>query len=430
VASLPLVAVAVTLFRWQVRGAYRAVRYHLARLNASMSENIMGMRVVQLFRREKLQHEEYDGINRDYLAANLRQVHMFALFRPSTDLLGSLGLALLIWYGAGQVLHNLIEFGTLYAFITYLQQAFWPINDLAEKFDIMQSAMAASERVFWLLDTQPEVVDPPAPVPLVSAPTTPAAAAPARAGRLRGEVEFDHVWFAYNEGEWVLRDVTFHVAPGQTVAFVGHTGAGKSSIVNLIGRLYDIQQGAIRIDGIDIRQVRQADLRRRIGIVLQDVYLFTGDIRSNIKLSLDLPQEKVEEVARLIGADEFIARLPNGYAEPVSERGSTLSGGQRQLLAFARTLAFDPDILVLDEATANVDTHTEQVIQRAMKTLTAGRTTLIVAHRLSTVQDADCIYVVHKGRIRESGTHQELLAQRGLYYRLYTLQARTEKAAG
>jgi len=312
------------------------------------------------------------------------------------------------------VIQDTLDFGLLYLFTEYMNTFFRPINDLTEKYNIMQSAMASAERIFLILDTEPEE-DPAQPIPLP---------------KVRGEIEFKNVWFAYNDEEWVLKDVSFHVKPGESVALVGATGAGKTSIINLLNRFYDIQRGQILIDGIDIRQVRRQDLRRHIGIVLQDVFLFTGDIESNITLwNPDIGPAKVREAARLVNAERFIVRLPGGYKAPVHERGAGLSAGERQLLAFARALAYDPAILVLDEATANIDTETEQLIQQALSRLTQGRTTIIIAHRLSTIQHCDKIIVLHKGRIREMGTHQELLKLRGLYYRLYELQYKDQLLA-
>jgi len=415
-ATLPVILAVTVVFRVQAREAYRLVRTRLARINATLAENISGMRIIQIFGREKKKFEEFDAINRDYLAANMRELRVYAIFRPAMDLISSLALALLIWYGGGRVLAGKLEFGVLYAFISYIQQFFRPINDLTEKYNIMQSAMAASERIFMLLDTNAREPDPVRPVSL---------------GRPRGEIEFQNVWFAYNGEDWVLKDVSFKVGPGETCAFVGATGAGKTSIISLIGRMYEISRGRILIDGVDIRHIPRHELRRHIGVVQQDVFLFTGDIESNIRLnSSEIAEEDVQEAARYVNADTFIRRLPGGYRAEVKERGVTLSAGQRQLLAFARALAFDPAILVLDEATATLDTETEALIQDALAKLVRGRTTLIVAHRLSTIQNADKIIVIHKGRVREVGTHQELLAKRGIYYQLYLLQYKEQFGRG
>lgn len=415
ISILPVVGVATFFFQKQVRAAWREVRTLLSRINATIAENLSGMKVVQIFRREAEQFKEFAAINDRYRVASMRQLYVFAVFRPAIDLLSNIALAVVMWYGAAHMMNGTIAFGVVYVFITYIRQAFQPLNQLAEKFNIIQSAMASSERIFQLLDTAPEVRDPETAV----------------AARHDGSVEFDHVWFAYEDENWVLRDVNFRVEPGQTVAFVGHTGAGKSSIMNLLARFYDVQKGTVRVGGIDVRDMKQDDLRKAIGIVLQDVFLFTGDIQYNIRLNNpDISFERLQAAAKAVGAHDFIMKLPGGYDEAVVERGATLSSGQRQLLAFARALAFDPKILVLDEATANIDSETEALIQQALKRLTQGRTTLIVAHRLSTIQQADQIVVLHKGKIREVGNHQQLLAQQGLYYKLWTLQyAEQRKAA-
>lgn len=407
-AVMPLVALVTFVYQQKARDAFRDVRVKLARINATLSENISGMRVVQIFRREKAQAEEFHSINQAHFDAGMRQLYVFAVFRPALDLLAQLALTLVIWYGGGQVIRGNLQFGVLIAFTSYIQQFFRPIQELAEKFNILQQAMASSERLFQLLDTEPEVADKPEARVL---------------DKVRGAVEFDHVWFAYEGDNYVLRDVSFKVEPGQTVAFVGHTGAGKSSIMNLVSRFYDVQRGAVRVDGVDVRDVTQESLRRNIAVVMQDVFLFTGDVKGNIRLNADhITNDDVRRAAATVGADSFIRRLPHGYDEPVAERGATLSAGERQLLAFARALAFDPAILVLDEATASIDSETEHLIQQALRELSRGRTTLIVAHRLSTIQHADQIIVLHKGMIREQGTHQELLARQGLYYKLWRLQ--------
>lgn len=404
---MPFVALVTVMFRLKARDAYREVRLKLARINATLAENIAGMRITQIFNQERRQFRQFDEINQDHFQAMLREVRVFALFRPAVEFLSALALAIIIWYGGGRVVQNTLDFGVLYLFIQYMQTFFQPINDLTEKYNIMQSAMASSERIFLILDT-PEESEPENPVPLPE---------------LKGEIEFDRVWFAYNDEDWVLKDVSFTVKPGETVALVGATGAGKTSIINLINRFYDIQKGSIRIDGVDIRTVRRQDLRRQIGIVLQDVFLFTGDIESNITLNNDaITPARVREAARLVNAEGFIERMSGGYDAKVRERGASLSAGQRQLLAFARALAYDPAVLVLDEATANIDTETEQLIQEALQRLIKGRTTVIIAHRLSTIQHSDKIIVLHKGEIKEMGTHQELLRAQGIYRRLYELQ--------
>ncbi|MCL5045597.1 MAG: ABC transporter ATP-binding protein/permease, partial [Actinobacteria bacterium] len=415
-ATMPFVAWASFVYIGRARAAWREVRVKLARINAALAENIAGMRVVQIFAREAEQAREFQEVNEAHYRASMRQLYLFAIFRPALDLLSSLALALVVWYGGGRVVQGTLSFGILFAFTSYIQQFFRPVLELAEKFNILQQAMASSERIFQLLDESPGVADPVDPRPLPS---------------LRGSVEFKDVWFAYDGENWVLKDVSFKVRPGQTVAFAGHTGAGKSSIINLLARFYDVRRGAVLVDGADVRTLSQSDLRRHIGLVHQDVFLFTGDVKGNIRLNApDITDEAIRRAAEAVSADPFIRALPNGYDEPVAERGATLSAGQRQLLAFARALAFDPAILVLDEATASIDSETEMLIQRALRELTRGRTTLIVAHRLSTIQDADQIIVLHKGRIREQGTHQELLARQGLYYKLWRIQYDEDPAAG
>jgi ATP-binding cassette subfamily B protein len=407
-STTPLIIGGMYIYRKLASQAYRLVRVRLARINAFLSEHISGMKIVQLFVTEHKKSKEFEKINKDYYDANMRQLTIFAIFRPSMDVIYSLTLALLIWYGGKDIISHKIEFGVLYAFVNYLQQLFQPIFDISEKYDILQSAMASAERIFILLDTKEQIKDPEKPIPLED---------------IQGKIEFKNVWFSYNGKDWVLKDVSFVVNPGETVAFVGATGAGKSSIISLLSRFYDIQKGEILIDGIDIRKVRQQDLRKHIGVVLQDVFLFTGDIKSNIRLNnKNITDNDIYMVAKYVNAHHFIKKLPEGYESKVTERGSTLSAGQRQLLAFARALAFNPKILVLDEATANIDTETERLIQDALKKLTKGRTTLVIAHRLSTIQHADKIIVLHKGRIREMGTHNELLQKKGLYYNLYMLQ--------
>lgn len=407
-AVLPLIIVVTIIFRLKARDAYRQVRVKLAKINASFAENISGMRIVQIFRQEKRKFNEFDDINQDHFRASWRELKVFAIFRPSMELIYSLGLALLLWFGGGDVIRGALEFGVLYAFVNYMEQFFRPINDLTEKYNILQSAMASSERIFMIMDKEVDIPESPDPKFLP---------------QVKGDIEFKNVSFAYNEGEWVLKDINFKIKSGETVALVGATGAGKSSIVNLLSRFYDIQKGEILLDGVNIQSIKKEELRKNIGLVLQDVFLFTGTIKDNIRLNnLAISDQKIVEIAKYVNADHFISKLPQGYDEKVMERGSTLSAGQRQLLAFARALAFDPRVLVLDEATANIDTETELLIQDALPKLMAGRTNIVVAHRLSTIQKADKIILLHKGKIREMGNHQELLAKKGLYYNLYLLQ--------
>jgi ATP-binding cassette subfamily B protein/subfamily B ATP-binding cassette protein MsbA len=414
-AMLPVIFTVTAIFRKKAREAYRAARVRLARINATMAENISGMRTIQIFGRERKKFQEFDKVNNDYFRAGMQELRVYAIFRPAMDLISSLALALLIWFGGRRVMWGTLEFGMLFAFTNYLQQFFRPINDLTEKYNIMQAAMASAERIFMLLDADEVERDPAKPVVL---------------RRPEGEIEFENVWFAYNENDWVLRDVSFRIEPGETCAFVGATGAGKTSVISLIGRMYEISRGRILIDGVDIRDIPSKELRRHIGVVQQDVFLFTGDIKSNIRLGdSDITDEQVREAASFVNADKFIDRLHGRYDAHVRERGVTLSAGERQLLAFARALARDPAILVLDEATASIDTETEALIQDALTKLIRGRTTLVVAHRLSTIQNADKIIVIHKGRIREIGTHQELLAKRGIYYQLYLLQYKEQVGA-
>ncbi len=407
IAVLPVVFIAANIYRNKARMAYRNVRLALARINAFLAENISGMRVVQTFQRQSAQEEKFRSANGAYRDAGIREIRLFAIFRPFMDFLYTGMVAVLVWFGGGSILDSALTFGVVYAFIQYIQLLFQPINDVTQNYSILQSAMAASERLFVLLDHPAELTDPPAPRALPAA---------------EGRVAFDHVSFAYTADNWVLRDVSFEIEPGQTVAFVGATGAGKTSIMSLLARFYDAQQGRILVDGVDIRDVKQAELRRRIAVVHQEVFIFAGTIRQNIALNQPLSDQEIVRAAQLVGADRFITRLPHGYDEPVQERGSTFSTGQRQLLSLARAVAADPAILVLDEATSNIDTESEQQIQMALENLAGTRTMIVVAHRLSTIQGADRIFVMAQGQIRESGSHQELLAQGGLYYDLYRLQ--------
>jgi len=405
---LPLIIVSAAIFRLHARNAYRQTRVKLAKINADLSENISGMRIIQIFNRENYKYKEFKGINKEYREASMRELLVFAIFRPSMDLIYSLALSLLIWYGGARMLSGVLPFGVLFAFINYIEQFFQPINDLTEKFNILQAAMASSERIFLLLDEKETLENPAAPVEL---------------GRIKGNIEFKNVWFAYEGENWVLRDVSFKIRAGETAAFVGATGAGKTSIISLIGRLYDIQKGEILIDGKNIKEIDKYELRSQIGTVLQDVFLFSGDIKSNIRLNEeDIDDNTIKQTSSFVNADKFIEKLPKGYDEEVKERGATFSAGQRQLLAFARALAFDPSVLVLDEATSNIDTETEILIQDAIKKVIKNRTTIVIAHRLSTIQHANNIMVMHKGKIREMGTHQELLDRKGMYYDLYLLQ--------
>lgn len=407
ILSLPLVTYISFVFRKHAREVYRNFRVRLAKLNAYLAEHISGVRVTQLFAREKENEEEFKEINQKLLEAQLRNVFINAIFRPIVNALSSFVSAFLIFFGGLQIMNQQMTFGTLFLFISYLGSFFQPIQDLAEKYDILQDAMASAERIFLLRD-EPTVLN---------LTTT-----PIKTKTIKGKIEFKNVWFAYNE-EWVLKDLSFTIEPGEKVAFVGATGAGKTSIINLLTRFYDIQKGEILIDGINIKDLDIYELRRNISIVLQDVHLFATNIIQNIRLNrTDIPEEKVIEIAKLVNADKFIRELPLGYYTPVQERGSTLSAGQRQLIAFARALIFDPKILVLDEATANIDTETEKLIQEAIEKIIEGRTSIIIAHRLSTIKKVDTIYVMHKGRIVEKGNHNELIRKKGLYYNLYKLQ--------
>ena len=414
-ALLPIVAVLTVVFRKIARQTYRLTRTRLTDINTFLSENISGMRIIQIFGREKRKFEEFDDKNRKLYKAFFRELMVFAIFRPLIYILSIISLMIVLGLGSRDVLGGVISIGTLYIFAQYIQSFFDPIQELAEQFSTLQSSLASAEKIFTIMSEEPLVKEPENPVVLPE---------------IKGKIEFSHVWFAYDNENYVLRDVSFVIEPGQSVAFVGATGAGKSSILNLIGRYYDIQKGNIYIDGVDIRNISKKQLRSAIGQMQQDVFIFEGTIESNIKLyNEDLTMDEIKEAAEYVNASHFIEKLPHGYEEPVSERGSTFSAGERQLLSFARTLAHKPSILVMDEATANIDTETEILIQEALEKLMKGRTTIMVAHRLSTIQHADCIMVMHKGKIREQGTHQELLAQDGIYKKLYELQIHHEITA-
>ncbi len=411
---LPLIVWVTQWFRRHVRDSYRQVRLWIARINAFLQENLTGMATVHLFRREAFNFRRFDEINRQHRDANIASIFYYAVFYPAIELIGAIAAALIIWFGGGWVLGGSLSLGALVAFIQYTQRFFRPISDMSEKFNVLQSAMASSERIFKVLDTPVAIQSPPRPV--------------RRPPNAPGHLRFEGVWFAYHGDEYVLRDISFDVAPGERVGIVGATGAGKSTLVSLLLRFYDVSRGRILVDGIDIRDLDLAELRGLFGLVLQEVHLFSGTIASNIRLGNQaISDEAVRRAARAVHADSFIERLPGGYDSPVAERGATLSTGQKQLLSFARALAFDPPILILDEATAHVDTETELLIRDGLRVLMAGRTTIAIAHRLSTIQDMDKILVLHKGQLREQGTHQELLARRGIYYRLYQLQYRDQE---
>jgi ABC-type multidrug transport system fused ATPase/permease subunit len=413
---MPLVYVTVRWFQAGMRQAYRDVRTRLAIINGYLNENISGMQVVQLFNRERRNFERFDRLNRDHLEANMRSIFYYSLFYPLVELFMNTTLALVLWYGGRQVLGDALTIGALTAYISYVQRFFMPIRDLSEKYNILQAAMAASERIFRLLDQQPAVADPATP-----------AASPSR----RGRIEFRKVWFAYHNEDWVLKDVSFSIEPGETVAFVGATGAGKTSLLSVLSRFYDVQRGQVLLDGVDVRDLAQGELRKRIGAVLQEPFLFSGSIAENIRLLNEkISDEQIRAAAVAANAAEFIERLPRGYDTEVFERGAGLSMGQRQLVALARAMAANPDVLlVLDEATANIDSETEARIQDALRTFMENRTSILIAHRLSTIQHVDRILVMHRGRLVEQGSHAELLALNGIYRRLWELQAIEEPAA-
>lgn len=405
---MPLVIGLTVLCQKIARNIYRLYRTRLTDINTFLSEHLSGMKIIQIFGRQERKFEEFHDKNTKLYKAFYREMLMYAVFRPLIYILSILSLMIVLWFGSRNVFDEIISVGTLYIFSNYIRSFFDPIQELAEQFSTLQSSIASAEKIFTVMDEDefiPEVENPKQPDKII------------------GKIEFDHVWFAYDGENYVLKDVSFVINPGEKVAFVGATGAGKSSILNLIGRYYDIQKGHIYVDGIDIRQLSKKQLRSAIGQMQQDVFIFEGDVAYNIRLNdNDITDEQVKEAAEYVNASHFIEKLPQGYHEPVTERGATFSAGERQLLSFVRTLAHNPSILVMDEATANIDTETEILIQEALEKLMDGRTTIMVAHRLSTIQHADCIMVMHKGRICERGTHRELLEQDGIYRKLYELQ--------
>ena len=418
---LPLLFYATFLFRNKAREAYREVRTLIAKINAFLQEHFSGISVIQVFHRGEEEFKKFDQINAKYRDANIKSIFYYAVFFPAVELISAIGIGLIIWYGGGEVIKGTVTIGVLISFLQYTEMFFRPVRDLSEKYNIFQTAMASAERIFKLLDTKVFIKQPENPVKLE---------------KLRGEIEFKNVWFAYrDDGEeiynddWILKNVSFKINAGEKVAIVGATGSGKSTIINLICKFYTTQKGQILIDGIDIKDIDERELRKHIAVVLQDVLLFSGDIFTNITLGNErIRMEKVIESARLIGADKFIERLPNGYFEVVQERGANLSVGEKQLISFVRALVYDPKILILDEATSSVDVETERVIQNAIVKLLENRTAIIIAHRLSTIQNSDKIIVLHKGEVREIGTHDELMELKGIYYRLYQLQYREKKS--
>jgi ATP-binding cassette, subfamily B, multidrug efflux pump len=417
-AFLPLIIYVTKIFRDKVRDSYRRIRTAIARINAYLQEAVSGMLVLQLFNREKRAFNKFSEINASHMEAFKDAILAYSVYYPVVEIMSAIAIASIIWFGGNDVIRGVASIGVLVAFMQYAQRFFRPIQDLSEKYNILQSAMAAGERVFKLLDTKIEVTSP----AVTKSPQGP------------GRIEFDHVWFAYNapiqtaEPDWVLRDVSFVLEPGETIAVVGHTGAGKTTLISLLMRFYDVQRGAIRIDGVDIKEMNLDELRGRFGVVLQDPFLFSGTVAGNIRLGTARIQDAdVEQAAEDVNLGDFIRKLPGGFKEEVRERGSTLSTGQKQLISFARALAHNPKILILDEATSSVDTETEFRVRDALGRMVEGRTALVIAHRLSTIQRADKIIVMHKGRVREMGTHQQLLAQRGIYYKLYQLQYKDQE---
>jgi ATP-binding cassette subfamily B protein len=440
-AVLPLIGIATKIFRDKVRDSYRRIRVAIARINAYMQEHVSGMVVLQLFNREKRAFRKFSEVNAVHMDAFKDAIMAHAVYYPVVEIFSATAIACVIWFGGNDVIRGATTIGVLAAFIQYAQRFFRPIQDFSEKYNILQSAMAASERVFKLLDTPADITSP----AVTRTPDGP------------GRIEFDHVWFAYRttpgaassndhvgtaapgrpaerssavETQWVLRDVSFIIEPGETVAIVGHTGAGKTTIISLLMRFYDVQKGAVKIDGVDVKEMDLDELRRRFGVVLQDPFLFTGTVEGNIRLGTQwIEDEDVEKAAEDVNLADFVRTLPGGFKEEVRERGSTLSTGQKQLISFARALAHNPRILILDEATSSVDTETEFRVRDALNRMVEGRTSVIIAHRLSTIQRADKIIVMHKGQVREMGTHQELLAHRGIYYKLYQLQYKDQEVS-
>lgn len=411
-AVLPVLIYATSVFRRKVRDSFRRIRMLIARLNSYIQEHLSGISIVQYFNKEEQTIKDFEEINREHTEQNKRSVFYYAVFFPVVELIGATAMALIIWYGGGQVVQGAVSVGVIIAFLQYTEMFFRPIRDLSEKYNILQQAMASSERIFEVLDYQTPVKDPKNPVSVEN---------------IKGNIEFKNVSFGYNPDEYVLKNVSFSIKEGEKVAFVGATGAGKSTIINLLSRFYDVNEGEILIDSIDLRKMRQHELRQHIAVVLQDVFLFRGTIRSNITLGKSsINDEMITRAVDNVGLHNFIESLPGKLDQEVLERGSSFSTGQKQLISFARALAYDPKILILDEATSSVDTHTEILIQEAIKKLIEGRTSIIIAHRLSTIQKCDKIIVMHKGEIKEMGTHQELLEKGGLYYKLYQLQYKEE----
>lgn len=411
-AAMPFVVLATILFRRVVSQSYRRIRVALARINSYLQEHVTGIAVLQLFNRERASGREFDVVNREHMDAYKETITAYGWFYPAVEFLSMLALAGILVYGGFAVEGGGLTLGVVVAFLQYGLRFFRPIQDLSEKYNILQAAMASSERIFKLLDTEPEIVPP-------AGPQAPPAAA---------RIEFDHVWFAYKEEDWVLRDVSFAIEPGETIAVVGHTGAGKTTLISLLLRFYDVQRGSIRIGGVDVREIDPRELRRQFGVVLQDPHLFTGTLEENIRLGTpEIGREEVEEAAGQVNLLEFVRALPDGFDQSIRERGSGLSTGQKQLISFARALAHNPRFLILDEATSSVDTETEFRVRDALARMVEGRTSIVIAHRLSTIQRADRILVMHKGRLRESGSHQELLALRGIYWKLYQLQYKDQE---